>query len=184
VRHDVVPIDPEAHAPDLYAGTAGPEANGHWTYLSYGPFAGSSEMRVWLRSCAASADPLFFAVVDRATGRAVGMCSLMRITPDMRTIELGHIWYAPEVQRSGVNADMALTLLTECFETWGYRRAEWKCDALNARSRGAALKLGFTFEGVFRQHMVRRGRNRDTAWYAMLDSEWPARKAALQALVG
>jgi RimJ/RimL family protein N-acetyltransferase len=183
VRHDFTPIDPAAHVADLFAGTNGPEAAGHWTYLWYGPFADESSMRAWLQTCAESSDPLFFAVVERAAGKAVGMCSLMRMAPDMRTVELGHIWYVPAVQGTAANADMALTFLTACFEDWGYRRVEWKCDSLNLRSRGAALKLGFTFEGVFRQHMVRKGRNRDTAWYAMLDSEWPERKAALQKLV-
>ena len=101
-------------------------------------------MHAWLVSCAASTDPIYYTVIDRGTGRPVGMCSLLRIDSAMRTIELGHIWYVPDVQGTGVNADMALTLLTACFERWGYRRAEWKCDALNTRSRAAALKLGFT----------------------------------------
>ena len=182
VRHDLEPIDPGRHVADLFAGSHTPAAEGMWTYLSYGPFANAETMRAWLDSCAVTSDPLFYAVVERATGRAVGMCSLLRIVPDMKTLELGHIWYVPAVQGTGVNADMALTLLTACFEQWGYRRAEWKCDALNGRSRAAALKLGFTFEGVFRQHMVRKGRNRDTAWFAMLDSEWPAKKASLERL--
>ena len=98
----------------------------------------------------------------------------------MRTVELGHIWYVPAAQGSGINTDMALTLLTACIERWGYRRAEWKCDALNTRSRAAALKLGFTFEGIFRQHLVIKGRNRDTAWFSLLDSEWPAVKRTLE----
>lgn len=180
VRHDFQPLDPDAHVADLFAGTSTPEAAGLWTYLWYGPFDSQAQMRDWMRSCATSTDPLFFAVVERATGRAVGMCSLMRIVPDMRTIELGHIWYVPNVQGTGVNTDLGLTLLSACFELWGYRRVEWKCDALNSRSRAAALKLGFTFEGVFRQHMVRKGHNRDTAWFALLDSEWPAAKATLE----
>ena len=182
VRHDLEPIDPGRHVQDLFAGTDTPEAADMWTYLWYGPFANPETMREWLDSCAVASDPLFFAVVERATRRAVGMCALLRIVPEMKTLELGHIWYVPAVQGTGVNADMALTLLTACFEQWGYRRAEWKCDALNGRSKAAALKLGFTFEGVFRQHMVRKGRNRDTAWFAMLDSEWPAAKARLEQL--
>jgi RimJ/RimL family protein N-acetyltransferase len=184
VRHDFEPIDPDRHAPALFAGSDTPEAEGMWTYLWYGPFASAAAMREWLASCAVTTDPLFFAVVERASGKAVGMCSMVRIVPDMRTLELGHIWYIPAVQGGGVNADMALTLLTACFERWGYRRVEWKCDALNGRSRNAALKLGFTFEGVFRQHMVRNGRNRDTAWYAMLDSEWAGKKPALEKMAG
>jgi RimJ/RimL family protein N-acetyltransferase len=179
-RHDFQPLDAERHGPDLFAGSQGLDAEGLWTYLPYGPFADRDLMTGWLRARAASADPLFFAAVERASGRAVGMCSLMRIERDMRTIELGHIWYVPAAQGSGVNADMALTFLGACFEQWGFRRAEWKCDALNARSRAAALGLGFTFEGIFRQHMVRKGHNRDTAWFSLLDSEWPAAKAALE----
>jgi RimJ/RimL family protein N-acetyltransferase len=180
VRHDFLPVDADAHAADLFDATNTRDADGVWTYLWYGPFATRDQMREWMRGCAESIDPLFFAVVERASGRAVGMCALMRVAPDMRTIELGHIWYVPAVQGSGVNADMSLTLLTACFEQWGYRRAEWKCDSLNGRSRSAALKLGFTFEGVFRQHMVRKGHNRDTAWFSLLDSEWPAAKGALE----
>ena len=183
VRHDLEPIDPARHVADLFAGSHTPEAEGMWSYLWYGPFASAETMQAWLDSCAVTSDPLFYAVVERATGRAVGMCSLLRIVPDMKTLELGHIWYVPAVQGTGVNADMALTLLTAAFEQWGYRRAEWKCDALNGRSRAAALKLGFTFEGVFRQHMVRKGRNRDTAWFAMLDSDWPEKKASLERLL-
>lgn len=180
VRHHFVPVDPDAHAAALFAHSHVPQAQDVWTYMWYGPFADAARMREWLVSCAASDDPLYYTVVERGTDRPVGMCSLLRIEPAMRTIELGHIWYAPTVQGSGVNADMALTLLTACFERWGYRRAEWKCDALNTRSRAAALKLGFTFEGIFRQHMVVKGRNRDTAWFSLLDSEWPTVKAALE----
>ena len=150
VRHDFEPIDPDRHVQDLFSATNTPEAEGMWTYLWYGPFTNIEAMRRWLISCAATSDPMFFAAVERATGKAVGMCALMRMVPDMRTLEIGHIWYAPAAQGRGVNADMALTFLTACFEQWRYRRAEWKCDWLNGRSRAAALKLGFTFEGVFR----------------------------------
>jgi RimJ/RimL family protein N-acetyltransferase len=180
VRHDFVPVDPAAHAPALFAASHTPQAAGLWTYMWYGPFADEGRMREWLISCAASTDPLYYTVVERRAGRPVGMCSLLRIGVAMRSIELGHIWYSPDVQGTGVNADMALTLLTACFERWGYRRAEWKCDALNTRSRAAALGLGFTFEGIFRQHMVIKGRNRDTAWFSVLDSEWSAVKPALE----
>ncbi len=180
VRHEFVPIDPDAHAPALFAGSHTPEAGGLWTYMGYGPFGDAGGMHAWLVSCAASTDQIYYTVIDRGTGRPMGMCSLLRIDPAMRTIELGHIWYVPAAQGTGINADMALTLLTACFERWGYRRAEWKCDALNTRSRAAALKLGFTFEGILRQHMVVKGRNRDTAWFSLLDSEWPAVKPALE----
>jgi RimJ/RimL family protein N-acetyltransferase len=183
VRHDLEPLDPDRHVESLFAGSQTVDPRDIWTYLWYGPFESAAAMRDWLQSCASSRDPLFFAVVERGSGRAVGMCSLLRIVPAMKVVELGHIWYVPSAQGGGVNADMALTLMTACFEDWGYRRVEWKCDALNGRSRNAALKLGFTFEGIFRQHMIYRGRNRDTAWFAMLDADWPAAKPGLQKLV-
>ena len=176
-----MPIDPDRHAADLFdAGhVAGHE--GLWTYLPYGPFESHGAMRTWLRQCGTSTDTWFFAVVDRATERAVGMCAFLNVVPEMRRLEIGHVWYAPDRQGKGINADSCHRLLVEAFEHLGYRRVEWKCDSLNARSRAAALKLGFTFEGVFRQHMIRKGRNRDTAWFSILDREWPSAKGVLEA---
>ena len=119
-------------------------------------------------------------MVDRDTAEPVGVVSLMSIDPAMRRLELGNIWYVRSAQRGRANTEAAYLLLREAFGSWGYRRAEWKCDALNARSRAAAERLGFTFEGIFRSHMIVKGRNRDTAWFSMLAEEWPARRAAME----
>jgi RimJ/RimL family protein N-acetyltransferase len=148
--------------------------------MAYGPFESREAMHGWLKSCAASEDPLFFSVIERETGRRVGMCSFMSVVPEMRRLEIGHIWYAPHLQGSGISIEVAWMLLMEAFERLEYRRVEWKCNALNERSRRAALKLGFAFEGVFRQHMIVKGRNRDSAWFSMIDSEWPAARASLE----
>lgn len=176
------PVDPQRHAPALFAGSHGEAAPPElWAYMGYGPFAGETAMAGWLERCAASHDPLYFTVIDRATDRAAGMVSLLRIDPPNGVIEVGHIWYAPAVQRTALPTEAMLLLFAYVFEELGYRRLEWKCNALNAASRRAALRLGFTYEGTFRQHMVVKGRNRDTAWFAMLDGEWPAAGRAMRA---
>ncbi len=170
------PLDAARHAPTLWRNLAG--ADQVWDYLFDGPYADEAALRASLEAKAASADPLFWAVVDRASGEAVGHATLMRIDPVHRVIETGNILYTPALQRTpGATEAMAL-LAGLVFDTLGYRRYEWKCNALNAPSRAAALRLGFTFEGVFRQHMIVKGRNRDTAWFSMLDREWPAAKRA------
>jgi RimJ/RimL family protein N-acetyltransferase len=180
-RFELQPVDPDRDVDDLYAmGNEGPGADMLWTYMPYGPFESRPVMQAWLKTCASSEDPLFFAVIERETGRRVGMCSFMSISPEMRRIEIGHIWYAPPLHGSGISVEVAWMLLAEAFEQLGYRRVEWKCNALNERSRRAALKLGFVFEGVFRQHMIVKGRNRDSAWFSMIDSEWPSARAALE----
>jgi RimJ/RimL family protein N-acetyltransferase len=171
------PIDPARHAGDLFALSQGHDAI--WTYLGYGPFADLAAFRTWLASCAQQSDPLFVTTVDKATGRASGMASFLRITPADGVIEIGHIWIAPAIQRTRQATEAILLLMREAFEL-GYRRLEWKCNALNAPSRRAALRFGFTFEGIFRQHMIVKGRNRDTAWFAMLDHEWPPIRAAFE----
>jgi len=175
------PLLPERDAPDLFAGSHGsPEAEALWTYMPYGPFADAEEMEAWLAERAASLDPSFLGVRDRASGRPVGMVSFLNLAPAMRRLELGHIWYAPVAQRTRVNTESVYLMLRHAFEDLECRRVEWKCDALNARSRRAALRLGFTFEGIFRQHLIVKGRNRDTAWFAMLDAEWPRRREGLE----
>jgi RimJ/RimL family protein N-acetyltransferase len=182
LRFELRPLDPDRDVDDLFAvGHQDPGADLLWTYMAYGPFADRNAMHAWLQTCAATDDPLFFTVVERDRGRRVGMCSFMSIVPEMQRIEIGHIWYAPHLQGSGISVEVAWMLLMEAFERLGCRRVEWKCNALNERSRRAALKLGFTFEGVFRQHMIVKGRNRDSAWFAMTDREWPARRADLEA---
>ncbi|HEY5906207.1 MAG TPA: GNAT family protein [Actinomycetota bacterium] len=175
------PLDSDAHASGLFRRShEASEDEEIWTYMTYGPFDGLEEMRSWLVAGAASTDPLFFAVMDRDTAEPVGVVSLMSIDPAMRRLELGNIWYVRSAQRGRANTEAAYLLLREAFGSWGYRRAEWKCDALNARSRAAAERLGFTFEGIFRSHMIVKGRNRDTAWFSMLAEEWPARRAAME----
>jgi RimJ/RimL family protein N-acetyltransferase len=171
------PVDPTRHAEDLFALSQGHEAI--WTYLGYGPFADLASFRTWLSGCAQSSDPLFVTIVDKVTGRASGMASFLRITPADGVIEIGHIWIAPAIQRTRQATEAIFLLMREAFEL-GYRRLEWKCNALNAPSRRAALRFGFTFEGIFRQHMIVKGRNRDTAWFAMLDHEWPPIRAAFE----
>jgi RimJ/RimL family protein N-acetyltransferase/predicted enzyme related to lactoylglutathione lyase len=172
-RISLVPLDPDAHVDDLYAGSHGsPEVEALWTYMGYGPFANRDAMLGWLRGCAISDDPLFLVVRDNQTGAPLGMVSYLNIRPAMRVLELGHLWYVPRAQGTGVNTDAVRMMLREAFEALGYRRVEWKCDSLNVRSRRAALRLGFRFEGIFRQHMIVKGKNRDTAWFAMLDSDW------------
>jgi RimJ/RimL family protein N-acetyltransferase len=175
-------LAPERHAGELFGSThgdAGREAV--WTFMAYGPFENAAAMAAWMARCATSEDPLFFAVTDRASDRALGMTSYLNVRPAMAVIEIGNIWYVPEAQRSRVNTESCLLLMRHAFEELGYRRVEWKCDARNQRSRAAAERLGFTFEGIFRQHMIVKGRNRDTAWFALLDGEWPAARARLEA---
>jgi RimJ/RimL family protein N-acetyltransferase len=175
----LVPTEPE-HAPELFAAWHGrPGGVELWTYLPFGPFEDERAMRAWVSWAATSTEFLYRTVVDRATGDPVGMASFMRVEPEHRTIELGGIWYAPAAQRTAANTEATYLMLRESFDL-GYRRVEWKCNALNRRSRAAAERLGFTFEGVFRQHMIVKGRNRDTAWYAMLDREWPRARANLE----
>ena len=180
----VVPLDPVAHADTLYEGSRGEENEGLWRYLFEGPFATRAAFDGHLRERASSEDPLFLAILEKssgdAVGSAVGYASYMRIEPAHRVIEVGSILFTSRLQRT-VGATEAMYLMARhVFEDLGYRRYEWKCNALNAPSRRAALRLGFTFEGVFRQHMIIKGRNRDTAWFSMLDSEWPKRKAAFE----
>jgi len=163
----------------LYPATHGsPEAEAVWTYMPYGPFHDEGAMADWLDGLAGSADPRFFAV--SLDGIPVGVVSYLNAVTTDRRIEMGHIWYAPAAQRTRANTEVAYLLLRRAFEELGNRRVEWKCDALNARSRAAAVRLGFTFEGIFRQHMIVKGRNRDTAWFSMLDPEWPGVRAAME----
>ncbi len=177
----LVQLEPAEHTAGLFAAAHGsPERDAVWTYLSYGPFDDERSMQMWLAEIADSEDPRFYAVIDRTRARPVGIVSYLNVDTAMCHVELGHIWYGPDAQRTRVNTEAVGLLLTRAFDELGNRRVEWKCDALNARSRAAALRLGFTFEGVFRQHMIVKGRNRDTAWFSMLDREWPVRKANLE----
>jgi len=148
-----------------------------WTYMSrYGPFAGAAEFSDWIVSRFALDDPYSYAIVDR-NNRAVGILAMMEIRPDMRVIEVGHVVYSPELQRTPLGTEAQYLLARYAFETLGYRRYEWKCHSYNAASRRAALRYGFIYEGILRQLIIAKGRNRDTAMFSILDSEWPARKA-------
>ena len=152
-----------------------------WTYMAVGPFGTDrAAFDAWIAQCEASQDPLFFAVVDQASGRAVGYASYLRIEPAVGVIEVGHITLSPALQRTAMATETMYLMMARVFEELGYRRYEWKCDSLNAPSRSAAKRLGFRFEGIFRQATVYKGRNRDTAWFSILDSEWPALKAAFR----
>ncbi len=173
------PVDPGRHATDLFSSADGaPEL---WNHLAYGPFASQQEFTAWLKDRVTTDDPLFYAIIDRASGMARGMASYLRVEPAHGVIEIGHIWFAPALQRTRQATEAIYLLARHAFDDLGYRRLEWKCDSLNAPSRRAAERFGFVFEGVFRQHMVVKGRNRDTAWYAMTDGEWPLRRAAFEA---
>jgi RimJ/RimL family protein N-acetyltransferase len=176
----LVPLDPVAHGDALYEATRGAAADQLWLYLFEGPFPRRADFDSHLKRAAASEDPLFFAILDRASGTAVGYAAFMRIEPAHRVIEVGSILYTPQLQRTPLATEAMYVMARHVFEDLGYRRYEWKCNALNAPSRRAALRFGFTFEGIFRQHMIVKGRNRDTAWFSMLDSEWPARKASFE----
>jgi RimJ/RimL family protein N-acetyltransferase len=173
-------IDPVAHEEALYEGTHGAEREKLWLYLSDGPFSDRASFRAYLEKRAKSDDPLSFAIIHNATGTAVGHASYMRIMPEHRVIEVGNIFYAPMLVRSAAGTEAMYLMAKHVFEDLGYRRYEWKCNALNEPSRQAALRLGFSFEGIFRQHMIQKGHSRDTAWYSMLDCEWPLRKARFE----
>jgi len=174
------PIDPARHADALYEAIAD-APDDLWTYMSFSPFADSSAFRAWLEPQPAVADPLAFAIIDTEQGAARGMACYMRIAPHWATCEVGSIWYAPALKRTRQATEAMYLMAGHVFEDLGYRRYEWKCDALNAASRSAALRLGFVYEGLFRQHVVYKGRNRDTTWYAMIDRDWPRIKAGFEA---
>jgi len=175
------PIDPARHATQLFAAIEGEADTTLWDYLPYGPFADEEAFRSWLQPLATSSDPLHFAIVDRATGAAVGMCAYLRMDPDFGVIEIGHIWFSPALQRTTLATEAIFLLQEKVLGELGYRRLEWKCDNANERSKRAAVRFGFTFEGVFRQHRIVKGKNRDTAWFSLLDNEWPANERAMRA---
>jgi RimJ/RimL family protein N-acetyltransferase len=174
------PFDGSSQAEALYVATHGPAREDLWRYMGDGPFSSFADYQAAFAQKEKSVDPLFWAIMDNASGLPVGQASYLRIDPAQRGIEVGNIIFAPALQRSPGATEAMYLMARHAFEDLGYRRYEWKCNALNQPSRRAALRLGFTFEGIFRQHMIVKGRNRDTAWFAMLDSEWPARKAAYE----
>lgn len=173
------PLDPARHGDDLWLALQGPDSDpALWDYLPYGPLSERAAFDTWLNGHAASRDPLFFSVIDLSQQRAVGLLSYLRIAPKDGCIEIGHIAFGRAMQRSPASTEAVYLLAKLTLGELGYRRLEWKCNADNARSMRAAKRLGFSYEGLFRQHMVVKGRNRDTAWFSILDSEWPACNAA------
>ncbi len=169
------------HAAELHAANAADTTGGMWTYMGYGPFASLDDYRQWVTTIGSGDDPLFHTIFDKATGKASGVASLMRIDTKNGVVETGHIAYAPALQKTRAATEFVYLLMRRVFDELGYRRYEWKCDAANAPSRRAAERLGFTFEGVFRQAMIYKGRNRDTAWFSIIDKEWPKLKTAYEA---
>lgn len=174
------PLDPGRHAHDLFAANGLDKDGRNWTYLFQEPFADFESYRVWLEQMAKSDDPLFHTIVDAKTGKAVGVATFMRIDRTHGVIEVGNINYSPLLQRTPAATEAMFLMMARVFDELGYRRYEWKCDSLNAPSRAAALRLGFQFEGIFRQAVVYKKRNRDTAWFSMIDSEWPTLKRAYE----
>jgi RimJ/RimL family protein N-acetyltransferase len=177
----LAPLDAEKHAEALYLGSNGDEVRDRiWTYLFDGPYTDPGVFKASIAAKAQSTDPLFFAVIDNASARPVGYQTFLRIDPPNRVIEVGNIMYTPAMQRTAGATEAQYLFAKYVFGELGYRRYEWKCNDLNGPSLRAAKRFGFTFEGIFRQHMIVKGRNRDTAWFSMLDREWPARKASYE----
>lgn len=179
-------LDPDADIDELYDASHSPgsapgrvteEFRALWRYLPKAAFDSRSAMREWLVSIKDSADPMFYTVSSTELKRRIGMIALMNIVPEHGRAELGNIWYSPLVQKTKVNSEVTYLFLSQLFDKLWYRRAEWKCDNENEPSKRAALRMGFRYEGLFRQHMVVKGLNRDTAWFSILDTEWPAVKA-------
>ncbi len=175
----LVPLDPSAHGVPLFQAFQQDTAGAGWTYLPYGPFDSAVAFRTWLDSVAATADPLFFTILDDA-GAPVGLASYLRITPAMGVIEVGHIHYSRAMRRGRAATEVMYLMMRRAFDELGYRRYEWKCDALNEPSRRAATRLGFTYEGTFRKHVIYKGRSRDTAWYSVVDEEWPGLRRSFE----
>jgi RimJ/RimL family protein N-acetyltransferase len=175
------PVDPERHAAGLFhASHETEEARRVWTYLPHGPFADVAELKAWAARMSQAPDRLFFAIRDVHTERVGGMAMYSEIVPAHGVGEIGYIWFAPALQRTALATEALYLMLRHAFDELQYRRMQWRCNALNEKSRAAALRLGFTFEGIFYQQQVVKGRNRDTAWYSMLDSEWPRIRANFQ----
>ena len=172
------PLSADLHAADLFRAFSGHERL--WDYMPYGPFSSAAGYHRWAKEAATGADPLFYVLRDKATGHCGGVASYLRVTPAMGSIEVGHICLAPEIARGRIWTEAMFLMMDWAFRA-GYRRYEWKCNALNMASRRAAQRLGFSYEGIFRQAAVVKGRNRDTAWFAVIDAEWPALREAFAA---
>lgn len=173
-------LDRDKHLSDLYAAFSTDTEGRIWTYLPCGPFNTEADYREWVEGACFNGDPLFHAIIDLETDKPIGVASYLRIDPKIGSIEVGHINYSPLLQQSIAATEAMYLMMARVFDELGYRRYEWKCDSLNAKSCAAAKRYGFTFEGIFRQCTIYKQRNRDTAWYSILDTEWPALKAAFQ----
>ncbi|MGF1684049.1 GNAT family N-acetyltransferase [Photobacterium minamisatsumaniensis] len=177
----LAPLNCQLHGDDLYDAFSLDSENRTWTYLFMGPFGNKADFKQWLNDIENKADPLFFAIINPTTQRAVGLVSYMRIDPKNGVIEVGNLVFSPQLKQTPLSTEALHLLIKHAFEKLGYRRCEWKCDSLNEPSRRAAERLGFKYEGLFRQAIVYNGRNRDTTWYSIIDSEWPQLSQAHQA---
>lgn len=175
----LIPLE-RHHAPNLYAAYSADADGKVWTYLSVGPFVEQTDFEAWIASIEPSQDPLFFVVIDHVSGTPVGLVAYLRIDPGNGVVEVGWVTWSPLMQRSAISTEAHYLMAKRAFDELGYRRYEWKCNVLNEPSMSAARRLGFTYEGTFRQAVIVKGRNRDTAWFSMLDSEWPTIRAAFE----
>lgn len=173
-------LDPELHAAQLFEANSDDAGGANWTYLFHDAPTDFAAYQSWVNKMSASTDPLFHAIIDTASGKAVGVASLMRIDPVSGVIEVGSINFSPRLQRTRAATEAMFLMMRRAFDELGYRRYEWKCDSLNAPSRAAALRYGFQFEGMFRQALVYKQRSRDTTWFSIIDSEWPAIRQAFE----
>jgi RimJ/RimL family protein N-acetyltransferase len=177
----IEPVDAARHAAQLHEAFVGaPLAS--WTYLPdfMGPHRTIAAWQGWLEEASASADPLWHTILDASSGKAIGVAAYLRIDANSGSIEVGGLMYSPQLQRKPASTEAMYLMMRRAFDELGYRRYEWKCDSLNAPSRAAALRLGFTYEGIFRQHMVYRGRSRDSAWFSIIDTEWSKLRATFE----
>ena len=174
------PVNVAQHGQQLFDAFCLDTGGGNWTYLPYGPFAKVAEFEAWLTAECQGQDPLFHTIIDEQTGKAVGLASYLRIDPAVGVIEVGHIHFSPLMQRTPMATECMYLMMRRVFDELGYRRYEWKCDNLNAPSKLAAERLGFSYDGLFKQATMYKGRNRDTAWFSILDSDWPGLKQGFE----
>lgn len=176
----VAPLDPDAHMAGLYRAFSQDQSAKNWIYLPYGPFSTEQQFSQWVADTCTKADPMFHTIIDKQTRSATGVASYLRIDAAVGVIETGHIHYSPLMQRTPIATEAMYLMMRRVFDELGYRRYEWKCDSLNVKSRNAAIRLGFKYEGTFRQATIYKGRNRDTAWFSVIDKEWPSLKTAFE----
>lgn len=173
-------LDNEKHTKDLFKAYLKNHDDSEWTYLRYGPFDSIDEFESWIFKASKGNDPVFYSIIDLKTEKAIGICAYLRIQPTVGVIELGNIHFSPLLKKTTMATEAMYLMMRRIFDDLNYRRCEWKCDSLNAASRNTALRLGFTFEGIFRQALVYKGRNRDTAWYSVIDNKWPILKKSFE----